>query len=119
MYRYKIGEDSYEDYRSFEVLHEKQFTEKEFLSICREAFKKLDQNIKNKIADSRNCTGSQYVVEILISDYGFIKANKVIETVHLCQLHNMDKVNCEYCTHSYFVNNQFQCNSSDCEYKDL
>ena len=49
MYRYTIGEDYYEDYHTYEILHKEKYTQEEFLNICKEAFKKLDFEKKKKL----------------------------------------------------------------------
>jgi hypothetical protein len=118
MFRYKIGQDEFEDYYAYEILHEKQFTKEEFLNICKEAFNKLDVKIKKEIIDSYSSQGTHYVIEILTKEYGVKIPDKIIATIHLCELHNMDGANCEDCSKSFYINGNFICTSDNCILKE-
>lgn len=113
MYRYTIGEDSYEDYHEYEILHKNLFTKEEFIYLCKEAFKELDFEIKKEIAESCASQGTYYVVNLLTEKYGFILPNKVICHIHLGDLSEHWGM-CEECPHSYYLNGKLKCNSEDC-----
>ena len=88
LYRYFIGQGSYEDYYAYEVLHKNKFTKEEFLSICKEAFNKLNKKIRKEIKEWRGDAGTSYVTELLVKDYGFVLPEEKLHTIHLLDLYN-------------------------------
>jgi len=114
MYRYTIGEDSYEDYHVYEILHKNLFTKEEFLYLCKEAFKELDFKIKKEIAQSLASQGTHYIIKSLTEKYGFILPKKIISHIHLEEL-SEHWGGCEECSHSYYLNEELKCNSEDCD----
>lgn len=113
MYRYTIGEDSFEDYHKYEILHKEIYTQEEFLNICKEAFKELDFEIKKEIAESYASEGTCYVIGVLIEKYGFVLPNNIVCHIHLGDL-SKHWGGCEECPHSYSFNGEFKCTSEDC-----
>lgn len=121
MYRYTIGEDSYEEYHEYELLHKLKYTKEEFINLCKEAFKKLDFKNKKEIAESYGSIGTHYFVELLIDKYGFVKPDDVIQHIHISQAYDDNYVGCEDCAHSYYLNEKLMCNSeycNECDWRD-
>ena len=87
MYRYTIGQGSYEDYYTYEILHKNKFTKEEFLNICKETFKKLSKKKQREIKEWYGDEGTHYIIELLVKDYGFVLPDKVIVNIHLSDLY--------------------------------
>jgi len=75
MYLYEVSWSWYEDYEPYILLHEKEFSEIEWISIIREALKKA---IKQLSSDTYSFISAESIIEhlvkILIEEYGFKEA---------------------------------------------
>lgn len=122
MYRYIIVEDEWNKnsrYQEYELLHPNEYTRKEFLNICRDAFRKLNIEEQKFIFESEDSLGTGYVIEILEKEYGFILPDMITSQISLENLHNINNIHCKHCGYSYVLNNKTMCNIDVCNYREL
>ena len=119
MYRYTIGESSWEDYHTIELLHNKKYSKDEFLNICKQAYKKLSFENKKEIAQSYGEEGVYLIRDILVGEYDFKLSENITSHIHILDLFNSEYLNCEDCPKSYMVNGKIQCNNLECEFREF